>query len=147
MLFVRGDAASKQSFEELLPVVRYALKRKINQQEDYWAVATEFELALLTGEWAAAQTSLGRMWPLGGSFEFETTLHNMELIEHRYQAMNENLEEFEKLRSAMESRLRQLEQGSDREIPLVLRICRHKGYFSLASRYVQGPVAMIQKPI
>ncbi|MCB9831591.1 MAG: DUF4071 domain-containing protein [Planctomycetes bacterium] len=67
---------------QLLPVVRYAVERRIAAGEpDYWDQATLLELAVLAGDEDAAQAALGRaLAALREPFEAETTARNLRLI-------------------------------------------------------------------
>ncbi len=67
---------------ELLPVVAYAVKRRIAAGEpDYWDHATLLELAVLAGDPAAAAAALGdALAAVRESWEPETTLRNLRLI-------------------------------------------------------------------
>jgi hypothetical protein len=68
--------------EELLPVVRYAVRRRVeNGTPDYWDHATLLELAVLAGDEAAASDALGAaLAAVRESWEPETTARNLRLI-------------------------------------------------------------------
>jgi tetratricopeptide (TPR) repeat protein len=59
LLDIAGDADSRRERDRILPVVRYAqeLRRRVSR-EDYWALATALELAVLADDEAATQTLL-----------------------------------------------------------------------------------------
>ena len=68
--------------EEMLPVVRYAVERKIAAgKPDYWDYATRLELAVLAKDEAKAAEALGdALANVRESWEPETTLRNLRLI-------------------------------------------------------------------
>jgi hypothetical protein len=67
---------------KLIPVVQYAVERKMaNVSPDYWDYATLVELAVLTNDSDAAQSSLGvALTKVRESWEPETTARNLRLI-------------------------------------------------------------------
>lgn len=67
---------------ELLPVVRYAVKRRMAAgKPDYWDHATLLELAVLAGDEAAAVDALSiALGELREAWEAETTARNLRLI-------------------------------------------------------------------
>lgn len=78
--------------EELLPVVRYAVKRRMAAgKPDYWDQATRLELAVLAKEEAEAQAALSdALACLRESWEAETTARNLRLIRKAREARGEN---------------------------------------------------------
>lgn len=68
--------------EELVPVVRYAVKRRVaGGTPDYWDHATLLELAVLAGDEAGASEALGNaLAVVRESWEPETTARNLRLI-------------------------------------------------------------------
>lgn len=68
--------------EELVPVVRYAVKRRVaGGKPDYWDHATLLELAVLAGDEAGAGEALGNaLAVVRESWEPETTARNLRLI-------------------------------------------------------------------
>lgn len=78
------DARSK----ELVPVVRYAVQRKIEKgKPDYWDYATLLELAVLEGNQEAATQSLGdALANVREKWEPETTARNVRLIRETREA-------------------------------------------------------------
>jgi tetratricopeptide (TPR) repeat protein len=77
--------------KELVPVVRYAVQRKIEKgQPDYWDYATLLELAVLDGDQDAAAQALGdALANVREKWEPETTAHNIRLIRETRQARGE----------------------------------------------------------
>lgn len=67
---------------ELLPVVRYAVKRRLaDKTPDYWDHATRMELSVLAGDQAAAGEALGdALAAIREKWEPETTVRNLKLI-------------------------------------------------------------------
>ncbi len=67
---------------EMLPVVRYAVARKIAKgRPDYWDYATQVELAVLASDQAGAAEALGNaLAVVRESWEPETTARNIHLI-------------------------------------------------------------------
>ncbi|HEX5870330.1 MAG TPA: TRAFs-binding domain-containing protein [Longimicrobium sp.] len=68
--------------EEVLPVVRYAVRRRVaGGKPDYWDHATLLELAVLAGDEAGASEALGNaLAVVRESWEPETTARNLRLI-------------------------------------------------------------------
>ncbi|CAN5886956.1 hypothetical protein BH23GEM7_BH23GEM7_32960 [soil metagenome] len=68
--------------EQLLPVVRYAVERRISSgKPDYWDHATLLELAVLSEDEEGAVNALGdALAAVGEVWEPETTLRNLRLI-------------------------------------------------------------------
>jgi tetratricopeptide (TPR) repeat protein len=77
--------------KELVPVVRYALQRKILKgTPDYWDYATLLELAVLEGNQDAATQALGdTLANVCERWEPETTAHNVRLIRETRQGRGE----------------------------------------------------------
>jgi hypothetical protein len=68
--------------ETLVPVVRYAVERKIaSGKPDYWDYATRVELAVLAGDAGGAEAALGdALAVVRETWEPETTARNLRLI-------------------------------------------------------------------
>jgi hypothetical protein len=79
--------------ERLLPVVRYAVERKIaSGKPDYWDYATLLELAVLAKDENGAMDALAQALPvIRESWEPETTLRNVRLIRALREARNETV--------------------------------------------------------
>jgi hypothetical protein len=69
---------------ELLPVVRYAISRRLaSAAQDYWDHATQLELSVLANDRAGAAQALGdALVRVREPWEPETTLRNLTLIRH-----------------------------------------------------------------
>jgi hypothetical protein len=80
--------------EEILPVVRYAVERRIASGEpDYWDHATRLELAVLAGDRDAAVDALtAALAAVREPWEPETTARNLRLIREAREARNEDAE-------------------------------------------------------
>jgi hypothetical protein len=74
--------------KELVPVVRYAVQRKIEKSKpDYWDYATLVELAVLEGNRDAADQALGdALANVREKWEPETTARNVRLIRETRQS-------------------------------------------------------------
>jgi hypothetical protein len=77
----------------LLPVVRYAVERKIaSGKPDYWDHATMLELAVLAKDEGGAFDALGKAAAaIREPWEPETTARNLRLIRKAREARNEAL--------------------------------------------------------
>jgi tetratricopeptide (TPR) repeat protein len=77
--------------KELVPVVRYAVQRKIEKgRPDYWDYATLLELAVLEGNQDTASQALGdALANVREKWEPETTARNIRLIRETRQARSE----------------------------------------------------------
>jgi tetratricopeptide (TPR) repeat protein len=84
--------SSDPRLEKLLPVVRYAVERRIAAgKPDYWDHATLLELAVLCGDERAAYQALASALPeVREVWEPETTLQNLQLILEAQRRRNQN---------------------------------------------------------
>ncbi len=82
LLEVRGDADSLQKKDTLIPVVRFAVTRRLEgATADYWDHATMLELAVLENRPEEAVRHLGQsLAEVRESWEPETTENNLQLI-------------------------------------------------------------------
>jgi tetratricopeptide (TPR) repeat protein len=78
--------------EEILPVVRYAVERKIaSGKPDYWDYATRLELAVLAKDRSRAETALPEaLGAIREKWEPETTARNLRLIREARAARGED---------------------------------------------------------
>jgi hypothetical protein len=90
---------------ELLPVVRYAVARRIAKgQPDYWDHATRVELAVLASDREAAFVALDdALAGVREKWEPETTARNIRLIQHARESRGEAQPWIEEIRSALEA--------------------------------------------
>lgn len=79
---------------ELLPVVRYAVERRIaSGSADYWDFATKLELAVLARDRGKAESSLAdALAAVRESWELETTLRNIRLISEARERRGEGIQ-------------------------------------------------------
>jgi hypothetical protein len=82
LLDVRGDKKSLERKDEILPVVRYAVKQKMRTgKPDYWDYATLVELGVLESDQDAAEENLSdALARVREAWEPETTADNLEMI-------------------------------------------------------------------
>ena len=67
--------------KEMAGVVRYAVRRRLAQKPDYWDHATLVELAVVEGDWAAADEALAdALAALDEGWKAATTANNLRLI-------------------------------------------------------------------
>jgi hypothetical protein len=93
LLDVQGDAASLAERDRLLPVVRFAVERRlVGRAPDYWDHATMLELAVVGGERSralehleAAVASIREPWEAG------TTARNLVLLREARAARGEDV--------------------------------------------------------
>src|SRR5216684_1109742 len=89
--------------EELLPVVRYAVSRRIaGSTPDYWDYATLLELAVLGNDHEKAADSLGQaLVAMREKWEGETTGRNLHLIAETRRQRGEDVQWIEQLVTAL----------------------------------------------
>jgi tetratricopeptide (TPR) repeat protein len=91
---LKGDEKSKEQIKKLAPVVEYAVIRKMKtKKEDYWDYATLLELSVIENDETKAKDYLKKALacPIEGSWMFETTIGNLNLInEYRQKRKEEN---------------------------------------------------------
>jgi hypothetical protein len=82
LLDIKGDSESLQTKERLLPVVRFAVARRLEgATADYWDHATMLELAVLENQPEEAASHLGQaLAAVRESWEPKTTENNLQLI-------------------------------------------------------------------
>ena len=82
MLDIKGDENSLQQKDQLLPVVKFAVDRRLGDQPDYWDHATMCELAVLENDIPNAEAHLGKaLAAIREPWEPETTAKNLRMIE------------------------------------------------------------------
>ncbi len=82
LLDIRGDAKSLEQKEKLLPVVRFAVERRLGDKPDYWDYATMFELSVLENDIGTAEEHLASaLAVVRETWEPETTANNIRMIE------------------------------------------------------------------
>jgi len=88
LLDIKGDQEALALQAELLPVVRYAVKRRlVTTRPDYWDQATLLELAVLANDQQAAQHHLAdALASVREPWEPLTTANNLKLIQNARKA-------------------------------------------------------------
>ena len=83
LLEIKGDEQSLTLKNELLPVVRFAVRRRLEStRPDYWDHATLLELAVLSNDRSAARKSLSdALSRVREVWEPKTTANNLRLIQ------------------------------------------------------------------
>jgi hypothetical protein len=83
LLTIRNTDASRHELRAILPAVSFAVARLGGiRRDDYWQIATVFELAVLGGDWEMAEHSLARMLATQHTdWNVKTTLNNLGLIQ------------------------------------------------------------------
>ncbi|MFM9088878.1 MAG: TRAFs-binding domain-containing protein [Cyanobium sp.] len=82
LLDIKGDATSLEKKVELLPIVRFAVKRRLGDHPSYWDYATLLELDVLGEDQDSAEDALGlALASVRESWEPKTTANNLRLID------------------------------------------------------------------
>lgn len=82
LLDIRGDGKSLNQKDQLLPVVRFAVERRLGDNPDYWDHATMLELSVLDNdEDTAAEHLANSLASVRESWEPKTTANNLRMIE------------------------------------------------------------------
>jgi hypothetical protein len=99
--------------EELLPVVTYAVKRRIaGGESDYWDHATLLELAILSGDRAAAAAALAdALAAVRESWEPESTVRTIERIRDARRRSGEETGWLDEIEQALAEAARELPGG------------------------------------
>lgn len=81
LLDIKGDAASLETKTKLLPIVRFAVERRLGDQPTYWDYATLLELDVLAENRESAEEALAyAMARVREPWEPKTTANNLRLI-------------------------------------------------------------------
>ncbi len=106
LLDVRGDPDSLAEQERLLPVVEYAVARRLaGNAPDYWDHATSLELAVMARDGRRAEESLARaLTALTEGWQAGTTLANLRLLEQAHAERGDPLTWLAPLLTALEQR-------------------------------------------
>ena len=102
LLELKGDIESKEQIKKLVPVVEYAVLRKMAtaaKKPDYWDYATLLEVAVIENNEIKAKDYLKKALttPIEGNWMFETTIRNLKLIDFYRKKRNENSNVAEKM--------------------------------------------------
>ena len=82
LLDIRGDEKSLDLKDQLLPVVRFAVEKRLGDHPDYWDHATMFELSVLENDLGAAEEHLANALAIVREpWESKTTTNNIRMIE------------------------------------------------------------------
>ena len=86
LLDIKGDEDALKQKDQLLPIVKFAVERRLGDQPDYWDHATMFELAVLENDISKAGEHLGNaLAVIREAWEPKTTANNLRLIERARQ--------------------------------------------------------------
>ena len=99
LLELKGNG---EDIAKLAPVVEYAVNRKIaTKTPDYWDYATLIELAVIQNDEKKAEANFRKALscPIEGSWLFDTTLKNLQLIVTYRKKRNEDFKLAEKVAS------------------------------------------------
>jgi hypothetical protein len=89
LLDIEGSAESLAKKERLLPVVRFAVERRLAGQPDYWDHATLLEICILENdEGEAARVQADTLAAVRETWEPETTARNLKLIRNAREKRN-----------------------------------------------------------
>ncbi|MFN6337924.1 MAG: TRAFs-binding domain-containing protein [Cyanobacteriota bacterium] len=81
LLEIKGDAESLGRKDKLLPIVRFAVERRLGEKPDYWDHATMLELEVLNNDSATAADHLANaLAAIREPWEPKTTADNLRLI-------------------------------------------------------------------
>ena len=87
LLDVRGDEKSLEQKAKLLPIVKFAVERRLGEQPDYWDHATMVELSVLENDINQAEEHLANaLASVREPWEPKTTANNLRMIEQARQA-------------------------------------------------------------
>jgi hypothetical protein len=87
LLDVRGDEKSLAQKDKLLPIVKFAVERRLGEQPDYWDHATMVELSVLANDLNKAEEHLANaLASVREPWEPKTTANNLRMIEQARQA-------------------------------------------------------------
>ncbi|MCG2748374.1 MAG: DUF4071 domain-containing protein [Desulfobulbaceae bacterium] len=100
--------------EKLLPVVAYAVERRISAgKPDYWDHATRLELAVLGRDISNAEVALAHaLASTRETWEPETTARNLRLIREARERRGEHLDWAAEVERALENKAAQLDRGA-----------------------------------
>ena len=99
LLDIRGDEESQRLRDRLVPVVQFAVDRRLQgKSADYWDYATQLELAVLASNQQQAKKQLARaLAKVRESWEPKTTARNLDLIREARAARNEDVHSLDEI--------------------------------------------------
>ncbi|ADE15642.1 conserved hypothetical protein [Nitrosococcus halophilus Nc 4] len=112
LLDIRGEPEDKVQRDRLLPVVRFAVERRLEgKSPDYWDYATLLELAVLETDREAAGRHLDdALAAVRESWESKTTARNLDLIRQARAARGETMDWIEELIQALKDKVQGVSQ-------------------------------------
>lgn len=103
---LRGSADDEKRLQRILPVVRFAVERASQPKDDneaYWHIATEFELACAERDWASARAHLVDLVSINVQpWMRETTMKNLALYKEARSKEPETVAHLEEYLKALE---------------------------------------------
>ena len=110
LLVEKGDADALQEADRLLPLVRFAVARRGGvSSNDYWDLATVFELSAIGNDWKMAQRVLPKMLAAGkASWMIKTTWDNLALLRSARERVGQTIPELEQAIGYLEARYKEL---------------------------------------
>lgn len=91
--------------KDLAGVVRYAVLRRVGDKSDYWDHATLLELAVIAGDWEAAEEAMGdALAKLDEPWKAETTANNLRMIADAREASGAGVKETREFIAELEKR-------------------------------------------
>jgi tetratricopeptide (TPR) repeat protein len=85
LLLQRDDDASRAELNAILPRVRAAVQEKLEAGPDFWAVATDLQLAAIARDWPAVNQAVGRVAALATSgWMLDTMLRDLRVLKDKF---------------------------------------------------------------
>jgi tetratricopeptide (TPR) repeat protein len=85
LLLERDDNAARAELNTLLPLARAAVQEKLEAGPDFWAVATDLQLAAIARDWPAVRLALGRVTALATSgWMLDTMLRDLRALKKKF---------------------------------------------------------------
>lgn len=111
---LQGDDAARARIQELRPVVSFAVARRGGLgSNDYWDVATAYELAAIGQEWETVRRAAGRLSVLAQeAWMLETTVNNSRLIGQWLDAQGGQHQELDRAIAMLDRRAAEIAAGT-----------------------------------
>lgn len=104
LLEIKGDGQALQEKNKLLPIVRFAVERRLGDQPNYWDHATMLELDVLAEDQDAAEEDLAfALATVREPWEPKTTANNLRLIAQSRRSRQEDTSWLEEIITALDS--------------------------------------------
>ncbi len=85
LLLQRDDDAARAELNAILPRVRAAVQEKLEAGPDFWAVATDLQLAAIARDWSAVDQAVRRVAALATSgWMLETMLRDLRVLREKF---------------------------------------------------------------